>query len=113
MKAFDVILVKFPFTDLTKSKQRPALVLNSTAYSPRLSLLTIAMLTSQTENKRIKGDLELSDWKDAKLLHPSLLRLSKIATIESELVVKVLGHLSTKDQKRAKTLFQDLFKEWS
>lgn len=37
------------------------------------------------------GDVLLADWKAAGLLHPSLLRLAKIATIDAELIDKVIA----------------------
>lgn len=111
-KSGDVILVQFPFSDLSKSKQRPALVLTTTSYSRNLSLITIAMITSQIDQVSIGGDLLLSDWKKAGLLHPSRLRLAKVATVEVELIKKRLGTLSSADQKKTSKTLKNIFKHW-
>ena len=113
MKAGDLILVRFPFTDLDHSKKRPALVLKVIPYSPKLKLIQIAIITSQIDLPEIEGDYLIQDWKEASLLHPSRLRLAKIATIESELVEKNLGALSKKDRTKISKLFSSHFKEWS
>ncbi len=112
MKAGDVALVRFPFTDVASTKKRPALVLAATTRSPRYRLATLAMITSQTEALKLEGDVLLEDWKAAGLLHPSLLRLAKVATIDVELVDKTIGRLSTGDLRAARQAFRRVFSEW-
>ena len=112
MTAGCVALVRFPFTDLELSRKRPALVLAHTVRSARNGLVTVAMITSQIEALRIDGDVVLVDWNKAGLLHPSLLRLGKIATIDQALVEKQLGSLSSVDNKSARQAFRHLFKPW-
>lgn len=107
-----VVLVRFPFADLETTKKRPALVLARTARSPRNRLATLAMITSQIEALRVEGDVELVHWREAGLLHPSLLRLAKVATVDEELVEKVVGELSAKDRKAARGAFQRVFAAW-
>ncbi|MFN2378046.1 MAG: type II toxin-antitoxin system PemK/MazF family toxin [Candidatus Binatia bacterium] len=107
-----IALVRFPFSDMETTKKRPALVLGGSARSPRNRLVTVAMITSQIEALRIEGDVELSKWREAGLLHPSLLRLSKVATIDAGLVDKVIGELSAADNKAARQAFQTVFAYW-
>ncbi|MBI5503209.1 MAG: type II toxin-antitoxin system PemK/MazF family toxin [Deltaproteobacteria bacterium] len=108
----NVVLVRFPFADPDTTKKRPALVLARTARSPRNRLVTLAMLTSQIEALRIDGDVELANWQEAGLLHPSLLRMAKIATVDEDLVEKSIGDLSKADRKAARAAFQLLFAAW-
>jgi mRNA interferase MazF len=112
VKTGEVALVRFPFTDLTTAKKRPALVLAHTARSSRYRLATVAMITSQIEALKLQGDVLLTDWQAAGLLHPSLLRLAKIATIDVELIDKVVGKLSLSDLAAARNAFQRLFSGW-
>jgi mRNA interferase MazF len=112
VKPGDVVLVRFPFADLTATKKRPALVLARTARSPRSRLATLAMITSQVESLKLDGDIVLRDWKAAGLLHPSLLRLAKIATVDEELVDKSIGRLSPPDHEAARQMFRRLFSGW-
>jgi mRNA interferase MazF len=107
-----VVLVRFPFADIETSKKRPALVLARTTRSPRNRLVTLAMITSQIEALRIEGDVELADWRESGLLHPSLLRLAKIATVDEDLVEKSIGELSRADRKAALAAFQNVFGDW-
>lgn len=106
------MLVRFPFADFAATKKRPALVLAHTARSARYRLVTLAMITSQVEALGLAGDVLLRDWQAAGLLHPSLLRLAKVATVDAELVDKRLGRLSAADQSTAREVFRRVFAAW-
>lgn len=112
MKPGDVALVRFPFTELAAAKKRPALVLARTTRSPRYRLVTVAMITSQVEALKLEGDVVLADWQAAGLLHPSLLRLAKVASIDEELIDKSIGRLSAPDLAAARTAFRRVFATW-
>lgn len=112
MNAGDVVLVRFPFADLTTTKKRPALVLSRVTRTARYRLATLAMITSQVEALKLDGDVLLKDWKSAGLLHPSLLRLAKVATVDMDLVDDSLGRLSAADRASARDAFHRLFSPW-
>ena len=113
MNTSEIVLVRFPFSTLESEKKRPALVLNNVKLTSKISLHTIAMITSKIDGIKLDGDILLNGWKESGLLHPSLLRLSKIATIEQELITKILGKLTSSDEKVVKKAFSTLFKHWS
>ncbi len=112
MKPGDVALVRFPFTEMAAAKKRPALILVRTARSARNRLATLAMITSQIEALTLDGDVLLSDWKDAGLLHPSLLRLAKVATVDEQLIDKTIGTISLADRERVRSAFRRLYAAW-
>jgi mRNA interferase MazF len=112
VKPGDVALVRFPFADLATTKKRPALVLARTVRSSRNRLSTLAMITSQIESLKLAGDVLLSDWQAAGLLHPSLLRLAKIATVDEDLIEKTIGSLSRPDREAARRAFRQVFSAW-
>lgn len=112
MKPGDVALVRFPFADVATAKKRPALVLAATTRSPRYRLATLAMITSHVEALTLEGDVALDDWKAAGLLHPSLLRLAKVATVDAELIDKTIGKLSAGDLAAARRAFRRAFARW-
>jgi mRNA interferase MazF len=112
VNAGEVVLVRFPFADLAATKKRPALVLTRTVRSARYRLVTLAMITSQVEALKLDGDVLLKDWKATGLLHPSLLRLAKVATVDADLVDKTIGRLSTPDRTAARQAFRHVFSAW-
>lgn len=112
MKPGDVVLVKFPFSDLESTKKRPALFLVQSQVTQKIAVVSIAMITSKVEGMKFPGDFRVANWKKAGLLHPSLIRLSKIATVDLDIVDKTLGRLDTIDLNGLQTTFQKHFKFW-
>jgi mRNA interferase MazF len=47
--AGDVVLVRYPFTDLSTSKRRPAVILSPRSYSDRFDDVVVMPLTSRSE----------------------------------------------------------------
>jgi mRNA interferase MazF len=88
----DVVLIRYPFTDLTSSKVRPAVVAGTTSTS---SDLLIVALTSKTTKLR-SGEFVLSDWTAAGL-HVQTAAKRSIFTIDERLVIQKLGQLSSAD----------------
>ena len=96
-KRGDVVLVRFPFTDLTTTKKRPALVISTDFYNQSQINLIIAAITSQTHRLGI-GDCLIQDWREVSLAKPSQVK-AIIATIEQSLVLRKLGTLVPNDMK--------------
>ena len=91
MKKGDILLIPFPFTDLTGQKNRPALVLITADTD-----ITVAFVTSQIKWQD-EHDLKLEPSTENGLKKTSLVRLSKLATIYNELVIGKLGSLTETD----------------
>lgn len=108
-KAFDIVLVPFPFTNLETTKQRPALVLSHISSDAHDDLYICTMITSQIQGDLLTGDCILQDWQKSGLLHPSKLRLAKVVTLEQRLIHKKLGQISSGDKKIVKTAFKKIF----
>ena len=92
----DVVLIPFPYTDLSASKTRPAVVVSSDIYHAARSELLLAYVSSQIPQANPAIDHVLVDWADAGLLRPSFVR-PKVAAVEPALVVHRVGALSVRD----------------
>jgi mRNA interferase MazF len=94
----DVVLVPFPFTDLTTHKQRPALVISSIGFNARSADIILLGITSQVEKNLTQNDYNLTpeEQKKAGLPKPSVVKAAKIVTLNQSLIRKTLGRLSTK-----------------
>ena len=84
----DIVLITFPFTDFSGSKLRPAVVLVDTPLD-----LTVCFITTQIGWQEIT-DVLLVPTSANGLRKPSLIRTSKIATIDRTLAKGLLGRLS-------------------
>lgn len=93
----DVVLVPFPFTNQMTSKQRPAVIVSQRAYARARPDVVLMAITSQVRSTLGFADTLLSDWHNANLLKPSVVK-PVFATIEQDLVIKQLGQLTEQDQ---------------
>ena len=110
-KQRDIVLISFPFTDLSSSKQRPALVISSDKYNNSYDDLIIVAITSQ-----IPATLSFDEFlipKDdlliAGLPKVSLIKLGKIITIHQHIARKKLGYLSKDIFSEFLPIFFNLF----
>jgi mRNA interferase MazF len=92
----DVVLIPFPYTDLSAAKTRPAVVVSSEAYHAARPELLLAYVSSQLSQADPTIDYVLADWKSAGLLKPSFVR-PKVAAVEPALVVHRAGALTDRD----------------
>lgn len=86
-KRGDIVLVSFPFTDLTSSKRRPALVVSPDAFNERDRDLVLVAITSQESGDRAVA-IEPGDCVEGMLPKPSHVKVAKIFTMHSTLVLK-------------------------
>jgi len=85
----EVVLLPIPFTDLTTRKVRPAIVIGQNGAD--LFLVPISSVLSNT-------DFPLVDWRSAGLNVLCGVK-AQLATVETRLVVKVVGKLSAGDSQ--------------
>jgi mRNA interferase MazF len=91
----DVILIRYPFTDLSSSKVRPATIISA----PHISEdFFVVPLTSKTTSL-LPGEFVLKDWKSAGLNVATAVKRG-IYTINTGLVIKRVGKLSRADSEK-------------
>ena len=90
-----MVLVAFPFTDLTTSKMRPALVISSNSFHRSGLDVILAGITSQTGKSTRSSDILLSieDQNRAGLQKTSWVRLGKMLTLDRRLIRGKLGEI--------------------
>ena len=91
----DVILVRYPFTDLSSSKVRPAAIINA----PHISEVVFVVPLTRKKTSLLPGEFVLEDWKSAGLNVATAVKRG-IYTVNRGLVAKRVGKLSTSDSKR-------------
>ena len=85
----DVVVVPFPFSDLTMSKRRPALVLADLTGDD----LVLCQITSQTIRDTYAIDLQGADFADGTLHKPSNIRPNRLFTADRHIVLYKTGQL--------------------
>ena len=85
----DVVLVRFPFSDLSAAKVRPVVIVSTPHASQDLFVIS---LTSKTA-RLLTGEFVLSEWKNSGLNVASAVKRG-LFTIHESLIVKSVGTLS-------------------
>ncbi len=106
----DIVLVPFPFTDQSTTKKRPAIIISSDQYNRQRPDIIIMAVTSQMQSADYFGDMTISQWQQAGLLKPSVIK-PIFTTVEKGLVLKKLGSMSDNDRKALKRAIQTIIGE--
>jgi mRNA interferase MazF len=91
----DVVLVPFPFTDLTGSKQRPAVVISSDTFNTSHADVVLVAITSRVPTTLSSDEIKISpaDLGPCGLLKPSVVKTANLITIHQALIRKSIGRM--------------------
>lgn len=87
-EAGDVVRVLFPHVESDVARYRPALVVTREPVGPEGLLIWVAMITN-AKRRRWEGDIAIEGHRDAGLPIPSMVRTTKIATLETAAAEKI------------------------
>ncbi len=92
----DIVLVRFPFTDLSQAKLRPAVI---RWVNPAGDVVVLCAITSQKIDRLSPEDIPLlptdPGFSNTGLQVPSKIRAARIASLTKQLVIRKFGSLST------------------
>lgn len=99
-----IVLVPFPFTDLSGAKVRPAVVISNKNIGDDVILAFIST------NTKKKGKFEIFIKMDDKngLKSDSVILVSKIATLEKKIILGEIGRLSREEILLVRNKIKDL-----
>lgn len=86
----DVVVVPFPFSDLTLAKRRPAMVLASLEGDDRV----LCQITSQQVRDRYSIEVDASDFASGSLKQRSSIRPNRLFTADTHLILYQVGQLA-------------------
>ncbi len=105
-KKGDIVLIKFPFTNLQQAKKRPVLVLKD---ENDLGDFICLQITSKDTQKALL-EITKQDLKDGYLKLLSFVKYDKCFTLNSEVVDKKLASIDGDFMSKLKTFFcEELF----
>jgi mRNA interferase MazF len=90
----EIVLVRYPFSNLSSAKVRPAVVVNA----PHLSHDVIIVPLTSRINGLLPGEFVLQQWQQAGLNVPSAIKRG-LFTVEESLIVKAVGQLAQLDEQ--------------
>lgn len=104
-----IVLIHFPFTDLTSSKLRPALVLYESADD-----VIVAFISSKVQAQNLPSDLILSAehpaFPSTGLKVPSVIKFDKVATVSKDLIEGEIGEIPKILKDECNTITSRIFR---
>jgi mRNA interferase MazF len=94
MKKWDIVLLTYPFTDLSATKVRPALVISPNSYNQNSQDAVFILITTNTA-RRSQYDIVVEkthpEFSPTGLRYDSAIRIDKIFALSKKLVTTTLG----------------------
>jgi mRNA interferase MazF len=111
IKRGDIVLIKFPFSDLSSTKFRPALVISADTYTENGMDAIFMLITSKIDNPQktdILIDIGDSEFAITGLKKSSLIRADKIAVLTKTLATRKLGEIGSNTLKKVEKILADV-----
>lgn len=100
-----IILIPFPFTDLTGSKIRPAVIVGNKTYGEDI---IVVFISSNTKTKTTH-DILIKPSEQNGLKTSSLIKCTKIATLDKKMIIGEIGTLTITDFSKVRVLLKSIF----
>ena len=104
-KRWDVVVLPYPLSGPAGeigARRRPGLIVSADNLQRDYNLYWVLMITSLSgvAGKAELADVKIDDWEQAGLPVASLVRTTKILTVQARQVIRQVGTLSPADQSR-------------
>jgi mRNA interferase MazF len=107
----DIVLVPFPFSDLSGQKVRPVLILSNDVYNQQSADVVVCGLTTNLSPAPYSIIIEVTDVKQpGTLRHKSKIKADTIASLEQSILIKQIARLKLPVFKQVVTEVKDLIK---
>lgn len=106
MKTGSILLVPFPFAELTNRKVRPSVLICRT--NDKYSDLVIAAISSVVPDEITETEIFLQPSKINGLRTGSIIKVDRIVTMKSNDLIAHIGELDNSELRDFKKKFQDL-----
>lgn len=107
-KQRELILLPFPFSDLTSAKVRPALVLSSDAYNTACDDVIVSALTTNLSRTDYSVLIQQTDLESGVLKVPSRVKVDALIQADQSLILTSIGRLKASVFEQVLTIFVEL-----
>ncbi|MCC6300587.1 MAG: type II toxin-antitoxin system PemK/MazF family toxin [Anaerolineales bacterium] len=104
----EILLVPIPFTDLSSQKRRPVIVISNNSYNKKTTDLVVVAMTSNPVEVDYSFPITSDDLEKGTLNHSGKVRVDKIYTISTSIVVKTFGRVNEKVLEKIRNELQIL-----
>ncbi|MBI2548681.1 type II toxin-antitoxin system PemK/MazF family toxin [Candidatus Woesearchaeota archaeon] len=94
VKQKEIVLLPYPFSDLTGKKVRPAVIVSNDAFNKKSADCIMVPLTTVIKDEPYSIEIDQQDLSSGRLLKPSRIRVDKIFAVEKNLITMKIGVLN-------------------
>ena len=107
----DIVLLPFPYTDLSLKEVRPALVVSSDGFNSQGEDVIFAYITKKTYNGPydILIDVNNPSFSGTGLKYTSTVRMGKLMCLKKQSIARRLGHVGADTLVQTKSALKALF----
>ncbi|MCW3111167.1 MAG: growth inhibitor [Segetibacter sp.] len=87
-KQREIVLVPFPYSDLSSVKRRPVLIISNNSYNKRFPDTLVCVITSNLFKDEYSLYVKDSDLEIGILPEPSIIKCHKLFTVEQSKILK-------------------------
>ena len=106
----EIVLLSFPFSDLSASKVRPAIVISNDEYNSKFDDIIVVPLTMNLKFKEYAFVITNKDLVRGRLIKDSNVKVDRIFSVEKRLVRLTIGRVNRNVHKRIKKIIFGLIK---
>ncbi len=107
----EVVVVPFPFTDMSAIKQRPVLILSSKKYNTSSQDIITCGITSNPHDTAFSVVLLKKDMVEGQMVVDSRVKPDKLFTLHQKMVKKKLGKVKDSILKQTYAELQSILKQ--
>lgn len=104
----DILIVPFPFSDLTSVRQRPVLVLSKKEYNEKCEDIITCGITSNLKDSKYSVLIDISDLMEGGIPVKSRIKIDKLFTLEKSIVRKKIARVNKETFEKVKREFFNL-----
>ena len=105
----DIVLIPFPFSNLTNSKRRPTLVLSNQLFNSRLvNDFIVCAITGREKATQYSIEIKQEDIEEGYLRKPSILLPDKLITIHQSVILAKWGRLTNEKNEEVNEVIQKI-----
>ena len=107
-KQGEIIIVPFPFTDLSSIKQRPVLILSKNIDNEKVEDIITCGITSNVKDSKYSVLIKNEDLIEGEVPKISRVKVDKLFTISQDIVKKKVGRINKETFEKVKSEFVKL-----
>ena len=94
IKQRDLILVPFPFSDQSRRKVRPVIIISNDNFNDNSEDILVVGVTSNISRDNFSIELKNDDLEEGKLITKYRVKIDNILKLDKELIMKKIGRIN-------------------